>query len=66
MERTDSRAAAFAREQFGQTSALHRGAIERDAGYRIDMMGMEDKAFEKREIEVQAARQAAAAGQSMN
>lgn len=66
MERTDSRAAAFAREQFGQTSALHRGAIERDAGYRIEMMGLDEKVFEKREIETQAARQAAAAGQSMN
>lgn len=39
-ERTNSRASQFAREEFGQTSALHRGAIQKDASSHM----MEDEA----------------------
>lgn len=65
-ERNDSRVAAFTREQFGQTSALHRTAIDKDAGRSIEVSGMDKDTFSAREGERQAARQAAAAGHSMN
>jgi len=66
MDRNDTRIAAFTREQFGQTSSLHRSAIEKDAGRSIEVSAMEDSAFARREGERAAARQAASAGQSMN
>lgn len=64
-ERGDSLAAQFTREQFGQTSALHRSAIEKEAGRAIEVSTMDDAAYSRREGERAAARQAAAAGQSM-
>lgn len=65
-ERNDSRVAAFTREQFGSTSALHRTAIDKDAGRSIEVSAMDDTAFARRESERNAARQAASAGQSMS
>ena len=64
-ERNDSRVAAFTREQFGSTSALHRTAIDKDAGRSIEVAAMDDTAFARRESERNAVRQAASAGQSM-
>lgn len=64
-ERNDNRVADFTREQFGQTSALHRTSIEKEAGRTIEVSSMDDATFSRREGERNAARQAAAAGQSM-
>lgn len=63
---TDSAVSRFVQEEFGQTSALHRSAIDKDAGRAVETMGLDDQTFGQRQAERNAVRQAAAAGQSMN
>lgn len=64
--RNESRVTAFVGQEFNSTSALHRTSIEADAERRIDLSNMPEDRFKHVSGEMQAARQAAAGGHSMN
>lgn len=63
--RNDDRVSMFTAQEFGNTSSLHRGSVNADSVRQIEEMGMDERMYEQRAGERSAARQAAAAGQSM-